>query len=321
VSFAAPLVLLGLLGVPALAFWYAGEQRRRRRAAAAFAPDHLLPSVAPHRPGWRRHAPLAVLALALAFLVVAAARPQRTVAVPVEEASIMLVTDVSGSMEATDVAPSRLVAARRAAAAFVARVPRRVQIGVMAFNATPRVLQSPTTDRAAIDAALRSLRSSGGTATGNALASAVKILRRQPGAHGKRPPAAIVLLSDGTATSGVDPLVPARAARRLKIPVYTVSVGTSAGTITVPRPGPRPGRVTKRVPPDPRALGAVARAAGGQAFTAQTTNRLSRVYERLGSQLGHRHAKRQITSGFAGGGLVLLLLGCLLSLRWFGRPI
>jgi Ca-activated chloride channel homolog len=321
VSFAAPLVLLGLLGIPALAALYVAHQRRRRRAAEAFAPPRLLPSVAPRQPGWRRHAPLAVFALALAVLVVAAARPERTEAVPVEEASIMLLTDVSGSMEATDVTPTRLEAARRAAGGFIARVPKQVKVGVMAFNQTPQVLQSPTTDRAALRLALQSLRSSGGTASGTAIASAVKILSRPPADGGQRPPSAIVLLSDGSATSGVDPEIAARQAKRAHIPVYTVALGTENGTITVPRPGKQPGTVTKRVPPDPAALGQIARASGGQAYTAATTDRLSAVYRNLGSQLGHRQAKREITAGFAGGALVLLLIGSLLSLRWFGRLV
>lgn len=318
-SFAAPLVLLGLLGLPALAVWYLSEQRRRRRAAAAFTPDHLLPSVAPRRPGWRRHVPVAVVGLALAVLVLAAARPQTTVAVPVERASIMLMTDVSGSMQATDVTPTRLAAARRAAAGFLTRVPARVQVGIMAFNQTAQVLQSPTTDRAADRQALASMQPSGGTATGTAIASAVRILSR-PVEGGQPPPAALVLLSDGSATSGVDPLTAARQAKRAHIPVYTVALGTENGTIRVKRRH-GPGTVIRRVPPDPAALAGIARASGGQAYTAATTDRLSAVYEHLGSLLGHRKAKRQITAGFAGGALVLLLIACLLSLRWFGRLV
>ncbi|HEY2635829.1 MAG TPA: hypothetical protein VGI54_00455, partial [Solirubrobacteraceae bacterium] len=141
-----------------------------------------------------------------------------------------------------------------------------------------------------------------------------------PGVRGKRPPAAIVLLSDGSATSGTDPLAAAQQAGRYKIPIYTVAMGTASGTITVPKTSGS-GTVTKPVPPDPQLLASISRASHGQTFTAATTERLSAVYDRLGSQLGHRKAKREITAGFAGGGLVLLLAGSLLSLRWFGRLV
>jgi len=257
--------------------------------------------------------------LAIAVLVLAAARPERTVAVPVERASIMLMTDVSGSMEATDVRPNRLAAAKRAAHTFVDQVPDQVNIGVLAFNRSPRVLSSPTRERDAIHRAIERMKSSGGTAGGEAIATATEILNRLPGELGRRPPAAIVLLSDGASTSGRDPVDAARAAKEKKIPVYTVALGTERGTIEVPRRGG--GSETRPVPPDPEALGEIARASGGKTFTAQTTDGLSEVYERLGSQLGHRDEKRQVTAAFAGGGLVLLLAGAAMSLAWLGRPI
>ena len=320
-SFAAPLVLLGLLAIPALAAWYVAVQRDRRRAAAAFAAPRLAGSVTPYRPGWRRHAPMLAFVLALAILVVAAARPQTTVAVPIERASIMLVTDVSGSMQATDVAPNRLIAARRAANSFLAGVPRKVNVGVMALSSKPRVLQSPTTDRAAITAALDRLKPRGGTGTGEAIQAALRILSRAPGDRGKRPPAAIVLISDGAATGTVDPVAAAQQARRLHIPIYTVALGTSQGTITVPRPGGKGGTETRAVPPDPQSMAQIARASGGQAYTATDAARLRAVYQHLGSQLGHKNEKRQITARFTGGALALLLLGAAMSLHWFGRLI
>jgi Ca-activated chloride channel homolog len=320
VSFASPGFLVALLALPLLVAWYVGRQRERRRAAAAFAAPALTPSVVPRRPGWRRHVPALIAAIAIAALVVAAARPQTTVAVPQEQAAIMLLTDVSGSMLATDVAPSRLVAARRAAQRFVDRVPRKVQVGVMAFNQTPQVLQSPTRDRAAVADALRALTPSGGTATGEAVQATVRLLAARRTSDGKRPPAAIVLLSDGASTRGVDPVRAAQQAARLKIPVFTVALGTPGGTITVPRRNGR-GTVTRPVPPDPESLARIARASGGRAFAAADADRLSQVYERLGSQLGRKNEKREITAGFAGGALALLLLGAALSLRWFGRLI
>lgn len=319
VSFAAPLVLLALLGLPLLLAWYVLQQRDRRAAAAAFAAPRLQPSVAPRRPGFRRHLPMLAFGLALALLVLAAARPQRTVAVAVERASIVLATDVSGSMLATDVPPSRLIAAKRAARAFLERVPRAVNVGVLAFNNHATVLQSPTRDRADVRVAIDRMAVSGGTATGEAIASAITALRNVPGEGGRRPPGAIVLISDGTSTYGRDPLEAAREAARLRIPIYTVALGTERGTIRVPG---RDGQDrVERVPPDPRALAAIANASGGETFTAATTDGLDAVYERLGSQLGRRDQPRQVTTAFAAGGLVLLLAGAALSLRWFGRLI
>jgi Ca-activated chloride channel family protein len=320
-SFGSPLVLLALLLGPALAAWYVSHQRRRRRAASAFAAPALVESVAPRRPGWRRHAPMVAFALALVALVLAAARPQATVAVPVEHASIMLATDVSGSMQATDVEPSRLVAARRAARAFVADVPRAVNVGVMAFSGRARMLQSPTPERDEVYAALARLQPGGGTATGAAIAASVRALRT-PAAPGRRPPpAAIVLISDGASTKGKDPVQAAQEARRARIPVYTVALGTPQGTIEVPRPGGGGGTEARRVPPDPRSLAEIARWSGAEAFTADTADKLRRVYERLGSQLGTQRRKRELTASFAGGALALLLVGAGMSLGWFGRLV
>ena len=313
-SFATPAALVGLIIIPAAIFWYVRQQQARRRAAAAFVTPQLAASVVPDRPGWRRHAPMLAVAVAIGVLVLAAARPQRTVAVPVERASIMLATDVSGSMLATDVQPSRLVAARRAAAHFVDSVPKQVNVGVLAFNQTPTVLQGPTRDREAITTALNRMHSSGATATGDAIKAATGLLNRASAGKTKKPPAAILLLSDGKSTRGSDPMAAARAAGKLKIPVYTVALGTASGTI-------HSGTKVTPVPPDPSSLAQIAQLSGGQAFTAANASGLSAVYKHLGSQLGREHQKKELTAGFAGGAMVLLLLGALMSLRWFGRPI
>jgi Ca-activated chloride channel homolog len=309
VSFAAPLVLIALVAIPVLIVLYGGVQRDRRRAAAAFAAPALSASVVPRRPGWRRHAPMLAFLVALAVLVLAAARPQKTVAVPVERASIMLVTDVSGSMLATDVAPSRLVAARRAAQRFVDRVPKKVQVGVMAFNQTPQVLQSPTRDREAVAQALQALTPSGGTATGEAIQTAVRILGAKRSTDGKRPPAAIVLLSDGKTTTGRDPVDVARQARAADVPIYTVALGTAGGTIT------GSGGSILPVPPDPETMAEIAAASGGESFDVEDAEQLDAVYERLGSQIATRPEQREITAGFAAGGVALLVAAAALSLR------
>jgi Ca-activated chloride channel homolog len=218
--------------------------------------------------------------------------------------------DRSGSMEATDVAPSRLVAARRAAEAFLAEVPDRVRVGGVVFNHRAEAVQSPTTDRVALRDALRAaMTPAGGTATGEALAASLAMLEARTRPDGSRPPGAVVLLSDGTSTDGRDPLAVADEARRRRIPVYTVSLGTSAGTLPN----------GDRVPPDTATLRAIADRSGGEAFSAREADALSAVYERLGSAVATKREEREVTGAFAGGALVLLLAGGGLSLRWFRR--
>jgi Ca-activated chloride channel family protein len=223
-------------------------------------------------------------------------------------------------MTATDIQPSRLVAAKRAARQFVDDVPDRLNVGLVAFNSTPRVLQSPTRDREVVKAAIENMEASGGTATGDAIATATSALRRTAAPGERPPPAAILLLSDGKSTSGRDAVAAARAAKRLDVPVYTVVVGTDGGTITVPRAGGG-GTATRNVPPDEQSLAEIARVSGGKAYTAQTATGLKDIYESLGSQLGHANEKREITSAVTGGGLLLMLAGVAMSLRWFGRLI
>jgi Ca-activated chloride channel family protein len=312
VSFERPLLLLGLLAIPLAAWWYV----RAFRGRPGFASPALVPAVAPRRPGWRRHWPMAFYALGLAALVLAVAKPQRAVSVPVDRASVLLVTDRSGSMQASDVAPSRLVAARRAAAQFLDKVPDRVRVGLVAFNQGAEVSQLPTTDRELVRDAIDAITPAGGTATGDALTTALRILR--PDANDPRPPpAAIVLLSDGKSIKGRDPVEAARDARRLKVPVYTVALGTDQGTIQVRERG---GNVrTERVPPDRETLQRIAEASGGRAFAVEDAERLEEVYDRLGSQVATKREKREVTTAFAGGALLLVLAGGALSLTFFGR--
>jgi Ca-activated chloride channel family protein len=320
VSFADPLILLGLLALPALIYGYLSHQRRRSAAAAAFTSARLAPSVTPHRLGWRRHAPIAAFGMALVVLVVAAARPQARVTLPVQRSSVMLMIDTSGSMASTDVVPSRLEAVRRAAGRFLDGVPSQVSVGLMAFNQAPKVFQSPSSDRAAVRSSLAQLRPGGGTAIGTALQAALRILTTTPRQNGARPPAAIVLLSDGTSTSGLDQLAQAREAGRQHIPVYTVALGTPQGTITVPRANGQ-GTEVHPAPPNPQELAKIAQASGGQAYTAASAGRLSAVYQHLGAQLSRRTVKQEITASFAGVALVLALVGSALTLGWLRRLI
>ena len=220
--------------------------------------------------------------LALTLLIVAAARPQRTLARTVDSASIMLANDTSGSMAATDVAPSRLVAAQRAAGRFLASVPGSLRVGLLEFNTKVTLLQSPTTDHGLVQSALTQLRVTGGTAIGDALRTALRTLAAEPRQDGKQPPAAIVLLSDGASDVGSDPITAAQQAASKHIPIYTVELGTPNGTVTEKR-GTQ--TVTVPVPPNPQQLAEIARVSHGQAFTATDAKGLDTVYERLGAEL------------------------------------
>jgi Ca-activated chloride channel family protein len=318
-SFAEPLILLALLAIPLLIRWYTAEQRRRSRAAAAFVTPPLTPSVAPESPRWRRHAPMLAFALAIAILILAAARPQHSVAKPVTDGVVMLADDVSSSMQATDVAPSREKAAQRAAARFIANVPSTVQVGVIQFSRHPVVVQSPTNDHALAARAIRRTPTfGGGTAIGDTILTAANELHRVPRVAGKHPPGAIVLISDGASNVGVGALAAAQQAKTQHIPVYTVSVGTANGTIAIRR---RSGTVTAPVPVSRQQLADIASASGGKTFTASDAAGVSAAYAHLAARLGHKQVKQEITAGFAGVGLVLLLLGSALSLRWFGRLV
>lgn len=310
-SFASPLLLLALLTVPLAIAAYVLAQTRKRRYAVRFPAVPTLAGLLDPSPRWRRHAPAALFIVALAVLATALARPQATVAVPVERAAVVLVTDVSGSMAATDVRPSRLHAAKKAARSFLDRVPEKLRVGLVAFAGAPHTTSVPTAEHGEVAAAIEGLSADGGTAAGEGLQRALRMLD-SPG--GGRPPAAIVLLSDGKTTTGRDPVAVAREARRLKVPVYTVSLGTAAGTV----PG-GPFGEPLAVPPDPRAMRAIASESGGRAFKATDAAALDTVYEQLGSRIGSKNEKREITAAFAGGGILLLAAALTLSLRGVGR--
>ena len=316
-SFQAPLILLALLALPVLAALYVARERRGRAGAEGFAPAALLPSVVSARPGWRRHVPAAAAALALAALIVALARPEATVAVEVDRATIVVVTDRSGSMLAEDVRPNRLIAARNAANDFLDAVPDAVRVGAVAFNHTAQVVQSPTRDHRAVRNALDSVEAAGSTATGEALAAALSLIEgaRAGGDPDEPAPAAIVLLSDGKSVRGRDPLPIARQAAEEQVPVYTVALGTDSGTITSST------GETVPVPPDPATLRRIAEETGGRAFAVADAAKLSEVYERLGEQVITEERRQEITGAFAGGALLVLLLGVGASLRWFGRVL
>jgi Ca-activated chloride channel family protein len=314
-SFATPAFLLGLLLVPLVVLAQAAARRRARRHAVRFTGVSTLKLASVAIPAWRRHVPAALALAALASLVVALAKPQRTVAVPLERASIMLVTDHSRSMLANDVEPNRLAAAKRSASSFLDQVPRRVRVGVVAYSDAPDAVQTPSADRDAVRRIIGDQVADGATATGEALATSLDMLvsdRSQPGR--KRVPAAIVLLSDGKTTIGRDPVTVAHTARRLRIPIFTVSLGTRDATV----PDPVFGRPLP-ASPDPETLERIAETSDGRAFSAADAKELSAIYKALGSQLGTKREHRETTVPFAVIAALLLVGAGAASVRWTGR--
>jgi Ca-activated chloride channel family protein len=314
-SFAEPGFLLALLLVPLAVLAQIASRRRARRHAVRFTGVSTLKLAAVAEPAWRKHVPAVLALAALASLVLALAKPQRTVAVPLERASIVLVTDHSRSMLANDVEPSRLTAAKRSADSFLDQVPRRVRVGVVAFSDAPDAVQTPSQDRDSVKTVIEDQVADGATATGEALATALDMLVSDRGQKGRRRvPAAVVLLSDGKTTTGRDPVTVAATARRLRIPIFTVSLGTRDATVPDPVFG-RPLPAT----PDPETLERIAETSDGRAFTAEDEEELSAIYKALGSQLGTKKEKRETTVTFAILASLLLVGAGAASVRWTGR--
>jgi Ca-activated chloride channel family protein len=320
VSFDRPLALIALVAVPALVALWRLQNRRRARQAAAFSSPALLPNLVSGRPGLRRTLPLGVLLIALAALILGIARPRANFSVARKEATVVLAIDVSRSMTAQDVKPTRLDAARTAADAFLAKVPTEYSIAVIGFGTRAFVAVPPTTDRVLAHDALASLAPSEGTAIGDAIALATKLGTHQRTTDGAVPPTAVLVISDGTRDGGqTAPLTAARRARAAHIPVSTALVGTASGIVTNKLVGGYAEQI--RVPPSPGTLQQIARASGGQFLRARTTAALTSVYKKLATRIGHHTQSRQITDLFAGGGIVLLLLGGGLSALWLRRPV
>ncbi len=302
-----PIFLLALLLIPAGILAARLAKARRRKFAIRLPTAGTIAAILPRESALSRFLPGALLAASVAALAFALAKPQITVQVPIERASVMLVTDASGSMRATDVAPSRLDAARSAVGSFLDEVPKQMRVGLISYSTTVETLQNPTTDRVAVRDSASTISANGGTATGDALAEAVKRLKASGGKT--PPPSAILLMSDGMTSAGVDPLGVAEEAKKAEIPISTVALGTPDGTVTL-QPG-----ITRAVPPDPETLRQIAEISGGKAFTADDADALDQVYEKMGSQLGTRPEKREATAGFAGLAAILLAGGTFALLR------
>jgi Ca-activated chloride channel family protein len=290
VSFLSPLWLLLL----------------RRYALRFPAVASLLAAAGERTARWRAWlAPLA-LGLAIVFLAAALARPQVTHRVAIGDASIMLVLDHSGSMASDDVSPTRIAAAIKAGNTFIDQLPANVRVGFVGFGATPDAAQQPVTDHNVVRQLLDSQQANGGTATGPALQLAIALLH---GSAKKHPPSAIVLLSDGAANIGVNPVSVAARAKTDKIPIYTVALGTAYGVLEGQFGQVQP------VPPDPQLMAEIAHTSGGRAFDAQTTDELSSIYKALGNQLGSVLRERDITLWWLIAAAVALALGIALSVR------
>jgi Ca-activated chloride channel homolog len=296
-SFRWPELLWAVLLIPlVLLLWMRGERRRTQRAGA-FGNPALLPNVVTARPGWRRVLPVLLYLLAATVLLLALARPEATAQVPRDQATIMLVMDTSQSMLNTDIAPTRIDAAREAADAFLEQVPDRFQVGLVTFAGAPSVEALPTTDKEAIRSALRTAPLREGTAVGDALLRALQASRPRNAVNDERPPTAVLLLTDGESRSGSPPLVAAEQAQQEEVPVFTVALAAQA----------------------PDELRQIAELSGGQAFSAPSSDQLTEVYRDLGTRLTYVEEKRELTSWFMGGAAVLLLLGAAASIAWFLR--
>jgi Ca-activated chloride channel family protein len=318
VSFGWPVALLGLVAVPVLLALYVAHERRRGAVAARFGSPPLLPNVLDRAPGPLRHLPIAILLVGLVVMIVGVARPHATVSVRREEATVIIAVDTSRSMRATDVKPSRLVAARSSAKNFLDEVPAKFRVGVVSFATRAVVGVAPTQDRSLVEASLASLSPGEGTAIGDAVALSLRVGRGQRASGGSAPPRAIVVISDGARDGGrVDPAVAAQQAKAQGVPVYTVLVGTANGVVQDTLTGGF--RRIIRVPASPDTLQQIAETSGGQFFAAPDQDRLRQVYEDLGSRLGKRRVSREMTDAFAGAAAVLLLVGGVASAFLFRR--
>jgi Ca-activated chloride channel homolog len=328
-----PGLLWMLLLVPVALAAYLLAQRRRSRYTVRFTNLDLLANVVSAKPGWRRHIPPALYLLALAALVISLARPQALTLVPKEQATIVLVMDVSGSMNATDVEPTRLVSSQRAATTFIERLPEKFRVGIVSFASTAQTLTRPTTDRTAVYEAIGSLHAEGATAMGDGIERALDVKRPPtPSSTGNaaRPappaqqsdaneaPLVVLLLSDGANTQGrTQPMEAADDAKELGVPVFTIALGTERGMVDVPDETGNLRRIP--VPPDTLTLRRIAETTGARYFAAPSSDDLKDVYRELGSKIGFVKEQQEITVVFAATGLLFLVAGAAMSLVWFSR--
>ena len=315
-TFGSPAWLLLLLVVAALAVGYAVIQLRRKKYVARFSNVALLASVAPKRPGWRRHLTFALLLAGLAVLSVGVARPMASVKVPRDRATVILAIDVSESMQATDVLPSRIEAAKAAAKTFADILPSRINLGIVAFGGSANVALPPSTDRDAAKNAIDSLQLENSTAIGDAVFTSLDALSafaKSTTASGDQPPPQrIVLMSDGANNKGRSVSDAITEANNDHVPVSTIAFGTDEGTVTIDGQ-------TVPVPADKQTLSELASQTGGSFHTAASEQELASVYKNIGSQIGYTTARHDISWRFLTIGLLFALAAAGSSMLWAGR--
>lgn len=313
IRFLQPWWLLALLPVLAVAGVYVWRQFRKRQYAMKFTNVDLLRSLAPRGLGWRRHAAAGAFLLSLVALGSAMARPSVDHKEPLERATVMLAIDVSLSMEADDVKPTRIEAAQEAAKAFVNELPPSYNLGLVSFAKSANVLVSPTKDRSQVIAGIDGLTLAEATATGEAVFTSLDAIKSVPadGANGA-PPARIVLLSDGYRTSGRSIEDAATAASQANVPVSTIAFGTDTGVVDIR------GQL-QRVPVDRPSLQQLAETTKGYFYQAASVGELKKVYEDMGSSIGHKTEAREVTQWYAGAALLFGLCAAAMSLLWTSR--
>jgi Ca-activated chloride channel family protein len=309
--FLAPGWLALLAAVAALIVAYVVVQRRRSRYAVRFAALPLLERVMPREPGWRRHVPAVAFLLTVTGLVLGMARPVLEVQVPRERATIVVAVDVSMSMGAQDVAPSRIDAAVAAAREFVTELPEAFPVGLVLFDGTSAVTVPPTPDRAAVTTAFDRISLGPGTAIGDAVLTSLEAVRSTDDGAAP-PPARIVLLSDGANTTGTPIPDAAADAAAAGVPVSTIAYGTPTGTATIDGD-------SVRVPADVEALAGLAAGSGGLAYRAETAAELEAVYADIGSSIGFRTEEQEVTGAVLALALLAALVAAGGSLAWFSR--
>ena len=311
------LLVFALVPVVLLAL-YVVAQRRRSRRLGRFSDPSLANSVAPRRPRRWRHLPIGVMLIALVLLTVGLAGPTKDMRIPRNRAVIMLVIDVSQSMGATDVAPSRLAAAAKAASQFASQLTPGVNLGLIAFAGTPNVLVSPTPQHQATISALTNLRTDNRTATGAAIFAALQSIATvgaviSSGDGTPPPPARIVLLSDGKETAPTNPDNPhgaytaARAAKDQGVPISTISFGTKGGYVAIDNQ-------RLPVPVDTEMMSRIAHLSGGQSYTATNVDELNRSYQSVEQQIGYQSVPGPASAGWLRLAVLTAIIASVLAL-------
>lgn len=318
--FEAPLLLVFLLVVPAAAAAAIWLERHRSDRASAWAPAGLLQNMVSSPAPWRRYLPTGLLLAGVTLLLVGFARPQATVHKKRQDATVVLVVDVSGSMAAADAPPTRLGAVKAAVTKFADRLPKGYRMAVVTFTDHAAVVQPPTRDLDAVRAVVaRAKTGEQGTALGEAVARGVHVaLQVKPASGEKRPPAVVVVFSDGGQTAGrVTPRQAGQFARQSHVPVSAVAVGTPDGIVRQKLQGGFIERI--QVPAQPGSLRTIAQTSAGRFYPHVIAADPAGVYQELGSRVGKEPKRVEVTAAAAAGGIVFMLAGGLLSGAWFRR--